>query len=60
MENPLYGAVCEYFQQADERIVFRALPRQVTDALGLDLRPTPEALVAAMRVSQCAHDYLSR
>jgi class 3 adenylate cyclase len=48
MENPLYDAVCEYFQQADARVVFRALPRQVADALGLELRPTLEALVAAM------------
>lgn len=48
MENPLYDAVCEYFQQADERIVFRALPRQIADELELDLRPTLEALVDAM------------
>jgi class 3 adenylate cyclase len=48
VENPLYDAVCEYFQQADERIVFRALPCQVADALGFEVRPTLETLVAAV------------
>lgn len=48
MENPLYDAVREYFQQTDERIVFRALPCQIADVLGLETPPTLETLVTAM------------
>jgi class 3 adenylate cyclase len=43
-----YPAVREYLRQADERLVFRALPHQVADALGLEVRPTLESLVEAM------------
>ena len=43
-----YPTVREYLRQADERLVFRALPHQIADALGLELRPALESLVKAM------------
>jgi class 3 adenylate cyclase len=47
-DERLYSAVHEYLLQADERIVFRALPAQIADDLGFEPRPTLEALVDAM------------
>lgn len=47
-ETSHHDVVCEYLLQADEKIVYRALPCQIADALGLDTRPTLEALVGAM------------
>jgi class 3 adenylate cyclase len=44
----LHGAVCDYLRQADGRIVFRALPCQVADVLGFEVRPVLETLVTAM------------
>ena len=46
--NTSYDALRDYFLQADERAVFRALPHQVAEALDLTPRLTLETLVEAM------------
>jgi len=46
--DSLYQAVRDYMLQADERIVFRALPRQIAHALGHEARPVLESLVGGV------------